>query len=298
MAGVAVSEEKQACPWLRMEGESAKAYSHFQVYLRFGPNNRSFGKTAEEVRCSQRNIERIASRWNWAERVDAWDRHEDALNFARFERMRERAARRRMERELARQEEAENVANLLLERAQTMLAWPIQQETIVEKSEITEDGQTLHITQKVIKPVKWSMIDAMRVVEALDRMRRASVEDLTKAQPAEQIPAADIAERHFTLHTAEQIQQPAVPEQPTEASKDGDWIVDTGEEGGHSDAQWQMPPSRRSQHRTEDDGREGENSPGTLEARAVFTAGNTATPGRMGGTAPAVGGHGGVGAAG
>ncbi len=44
---------------------------------------------------------------------------------------------------------------------------------------------------------------------------RASVEDATKDHEAEGIPPGEIAERHFTLHTAEQVQQPVLPEEPT-----------------------------------------------------------------------------------
>ncbi len=43
--------------------------------------------------------------------VDAWDQHRDALNLARLEKMRGRAVHRRLVRELARQEEAEHVAD-------------------------------------------------------------------------------------------------------------------------------------------------------------------------------------------
>ncbi|HSB17407.1 MAG TPA: hypothetical protein VLE22_23355 [Bryobacteraceae bacterium] len=232
MAGVAVSEEKQARPWLRMKNESAKTYSHFQVYLRLGPNNRSFGKTSEEVRCSVRNIERIASRWNWVERADAWDRHNEELNLARFEKLRARAAQRRLERELQRREEAEQVKNLLLERAQRMLTWPLEEEMVTEKTEITADGQRLHITNRVVKPVKWDMNTAVRVVEALDRMQHASVEDALKAQETAGIPAEQIAERHFTLHSAEQVQQPTDTSMD-DAPREGNWTVDEGGDGVH-----------------------------------------------------------------
>lgn len=219
--------------WERRKGESAKAYTYFQVYLRMAPVDRSLGKVGAELGRSTAIMEYFAAKWDWVERVDAWDRHQDALNFERFERQREKAARKRMERELARQDEAEQVADLLLQRAQAMLKWPIEQEVITDKTtEITPDGQTLNITtHKTIKPVKWSMIAAMRVIEALDRMRHASVEDAVASKEPAGIPPQEIAERHFTLHTADQVQMPKAPDTSMdEAPKDGDWTVDEGGE--------------------------------------------------------------------
>ncbi len=49
--------QREPKPWYCAKGESAKAFNYFQTYLRLGPHERSFGKTSEEVRCSQRNIE-------------------------------------------------------------------------------------------------------------------------------------------------------------------------------------------------------------------------------------------------
>ena len=74
----------------------------------------------------------------------------------------------------------------------------------------------------------------MRFIETLDKIWRSSVIDATKECENKAIAPGNIAERHFTLHTAEQIQQPVMPKQPTtEAPKDSDWIVDAGEEGVH-----------------------------------------------------------------
>ena len=56
--------------------------------------------------------------------------------------------------------------------------------------------------------------------------------DATKECENKAIAPGNIAERHFTLHTAEQTQQPLKPQaDTTEAPKDGEWLVDAGEEG-------------------------------------------------------------------
>src|SRR5512143_200055 len=161
--------------WERRKGESAKAFTHFQTYLRMGPMERSYVKVAAELQVPFGNVDYFSRKWDWVERADAWDRHQEALNFERFERQRERAARVRIQRELERQDTAAEVANLLLDRARKMLAWPIEQEVSTDKTtEITPDGQTRNITtHKTIKPIKWSMVAAMRVVEALDRMQHS-----------------------------------------------------------------------------------------------------------------------------
>jgi hypothetical protein len=65
----------------------------------------------------------------------------------------------------------------------------------------------------------------VRFIETLDKIWRSSV-------------------IHFTLHTAEHIQQPVMPKQPTtEAPKDSDWIVDAGEEGVHRPSEQRIPIS-------------------------------------------------------
>lgn len=73
--------------WLIQPGESLKAYTAFEVYLRLGA-----ARTLERVRSeigkgsvpaaavpSQRWIEEWSSRWRWVERARAWDEHEAHL---------------------------------------------------------------------------------------------------------------------------------------------------------------------------------------------------------------------------
>jgi len=95
---------------------------------------RSHAAVGGKYNCSENNVARFSSKWRWTERVDAYDRHQEALNFERFERMRARAAHRRLERELQREEEAWAVGELMIGRVRQMLAWPIQEEITVERT--------------------------------------------------------------------------------------------------------------------------------------------------------------------
>jgi hypothetical protein len=69
------AEEK---PWDRRPGESAKAYRAFALY-RDMQADRTFESVARELRCSGTNIRRFAKRWDWAQRVRAYDIHVDRI---------------------------------------------------------------------------------------------------------------------------------------------------------------------------------------------------------------------------
>jgi hypothetical protein len=69
------AEEK---PWDRRPGESAKAYRAFTLY-RDMQADRTFESVARELRCSGTNARRFAKRWDWAQRVRAYDIHVDRI---------------------------------------------------------------------------------------------------------------------------------------------------------------------------------------------------------------------------
>src|SRR5450759_6013766 len=69
------AEEK---PWDRRPGESAKAYRAFALY-RDKQADRTFESVARELRCSGTNALRFAKRWDWAQRVRAYDIHVDRI---------------------------------------------------------------------------------------------------------------------------------------------------------------------------------------------------------------------------
>jgi hypothetical protein len=64
--------------WDRRPGESAKAYRAFTLY-RDKQADRTFEFVARELRCSGTNIRRFAKRWDWANRVRAYDIYVDRI---------------------------------------------------------------------------------------------------------------------------------------------------------------------------------------------------------------------------
>lgn len=58
-------------PWLRQEGETNQSWEAFRVYL----NVRTIPKVCEELGKSRQLISLWSSKWNWIERVRAFDVH-------------------------------------------------------------------------------------------------------------------------------------------------------------------------------------------------------------------------------
>lgn len=61
-------------PWERQKGESAQAFEAFLVYLQMGPK-RTITAVGKRLVKSRNLIDRWKERWNWPERVRAWDNH-------------------------------------------------------------------------------------------------------------------------------------------------------------------------------------------------------------------------------
>ena len=61
-----------AKPWERMEGEGPKAFEAFRVYRDMGPE-RTITAVGKQLSKSRNLIDRWKDRWNWAERVRAYD---------------------------------------------------------------------------------------------------------------------------------------------------------------------------------------------------------------------------------
>lgn len=81
--------EGQRKPWLRLDGESAKAFAAFNIYRKMGPR-RSLSKTSAaihgEVLGKNPTKVRQLAKWssknghNWVERVTFWDEEQDRLD--------------------------------------------------------------------------------------------------------------------------------------------------------------------------------------------------------------------------
>lgn len=62
-------------PWEMMDGESAKNFEAFSIYLDLGPT-RSCPQVAEKLRKSVGLMERWSRAYNWVERSTAWDQEQ------------------------------------------------------------------------------------------------------------------------------------------------------------------------------------------------------------------------------
>ena len=84
---MSVAEERER-QWERQNGESAKAFEAFTIYRDMG-KDRTISATARQLGKNRTLIDRWKERWNWKERVRAYDNdldqaaHEEALKNVR-----------------------------------------------------------------------------------------------------------------------------------------------------------------------------------------------------------------------
>ncbi|WP_319461270.1 hypothetical protein [Micromonospora sp. RTP1Z1] len=70
--------EPEILPWDRQPREPEKAYGYFVLYRDLG-RTRTVAKVAEQVHKSRDYLHKLATRWKWVQRAQAWDREEDRL---------------------------------------------------------------------------------------------------------------------------------------------------------------------------------------------------------------------------
>ena len=66
--------------------ESSKAFAAFKTYLNMGPN-RSLGSAAAKLGWNKRRMERFSQKYDWCNRVEAFDRHFSELERQAIERL-------------------------------------------------------------------------------------------------------------------------------------------------------------------------------------------------------------------
>jgi hypothetical protein len=74
MSDEIISYDGRSLPqaWLRMERESSKAYSAFQLFLGLG-EGRTLTKCAEHLHITRQSVSAMAKRWHWDQRTRAYD---------------------------------------------------------------------------------------------------------------------------------------------------------------------------------------------------------------------------------
>lgn len=69
---------EQVLPWDRQKSEPETAYAYYLLYRDIG-RTRTVARVATEVHKSRDYLHKLATRWRWVPRAQAWDREEDRL---------------------------------------------------------------------------------------------------------------------------------------------------------------------------------------------------------------------------
>lgn len=107
-----LSSTNDRLPWERQKNESRQAFEAFTAYRDLGAT-RSHVKVAEKLGKSTTIISRWSRKWNWVERVNAWDDELDRIS-------RQEQAEKRKEMAKRHANEAMMFQQKLIERMQTL----------------------------------------------------------------------------------------------------------------------------------------------------------------------------------
>src|SRR6266542_6115132 len=84
-------------PWERQVGEPDRAWRAFRVYRDLGPGVRSLSRVGKELGVTRQNVDKMAARHGWRERVEAYDREQDRIESAELEETRREANARHLD---------------------------------------------------------------------------------------------------------------------------------------------------------------------------------------------------------
>lgn len=175
-------------PWYPQGEETAQAYIYFKAYLDLGPM-RTYKQIREILGLDAERLRLWAKRYNWDERVQAYNDHIVALEFINREKIIADKAAEDAEKWLTRQDEirerAYNNANELIDAAMEMLRMPrTTQETYEDKVEIdTATGkQSIVRYTTIIMPTKFTLRDVSAFLKEGDRLQRMAAEMATSNQ--------------------------------------------------------------------------------------------------------------------
>lgn len=161
--------------WGRQENESARAFQAFEVYRDLGVE-RSLVKVGQTLGKSRALIERWSVQHDWVNRVEALADRDEMLRREAVEAHVREGAEDRGKREAALLERGLEARERAMEKAMTMLAWPLAEQRRVEEG---PDGEAVTY---VFSPAKWSMGTAVTYFQ----MATGSASPSDAAEPEEE----------------------------------------------------------------------------------------------------------------
>lgn len=150
-------------PFDRRPTETEPAYAAFKLYLQLG-HGRSMRDVARKLDKNHALMSRWSKRHFWPERALSYDAHIESISRDAEEKTLRATADTWATRYLESRERSYLVAQGLRKKAEAMLAFPLQEQTA------SKDGKTI-----IIKPCKWSVADAARMMEVAMKLERLSV---------------------------------------------------------------------------------------------------------------------------
>ena len=145
--------------WHRLPTESSKAYEAAKTYFEMGVE-RSLEGVGKKLGKTRQALDGWSTKFNWVERAQAYDDHQDAIRRNALEKAEQKEAEKWAERRLALREQEWELAEKLTDRLQQMLAFPVYQRIT------SEDGKT------IFEPAKWTFRDASRLAEVTAKLFR------------------------------------------------------------------------------------------------------------------------------
>ena len=135
---IAIHPDLGPDPWLRLaprqgrdgKTESARACAAFEQYYRSSPRERSLRAVATKVGKHRTLISQWSSRFRWVERTEAWDRRQNEVAAAQYERQLREEEEVWNKRKKALREEKYAVGQQLRERGAFMVRQPIAEKTM------------------------------------------------------------------------------------------------------------------------------------------------------------------------
>lgn len=155
-------------PWEKQKGEQGKAYGAFQAYLELG-YSRDLPAVSQNTGVDEQTLKRWYTQYKWKTRVEAWDgfvqeAHRKALIPALNKSSEEWANRR-----VAISEEEFQLAEKLKQKALDMLSMPLHEQIVQEIDKVTGRPVTI-----IVKPVKWTLRDAITAAQIFSELSRRS----------------------------------------------------------------------------------------------------------------------------